>query len=1811
MSNGAAMQNEQAYFLPKGYQPIEKIGDGAHSIVYKAIHIESKKLVAIKIPREKTPDPNLIAALHAEFELMRQLKSPHLVKSLEWITESQNAALVMEYEDLKNLKGYLSTTKLTVDEKIKFAVQMCNGLADLHQFGYLHKDFNPHNILVNHKKNKLKICDFSLSAPTRLSQDSMAENETEGTIGYLAPEQTGRLPLPHGQALDLFSLGAVLYFLFYENECFVGKNLDSSLYKTLALPASLPTEPKENYEKNIWLIIKKCLEKLPENRFQSAQKISMLFTSVFDSSLFEKLYYTTFEPQFKGTICAPKVGEYLFKLAQEKSNSPDPLISNAGVCVVGESGSGKTFALNKLSHYYHKNIQIHIQAKAANQEIPLQLAKDVLIQYIHLLLAHESHIILKWKKSLQQNFSYLINHICNENRVLCRVLGVSPEEMKSSAKLQLDQETSLFEQFFSYLPPLSTKVVFLVDDFQYADTQSQKIFLGLLKKQVQSIQYSDSPYLFLFTVTSTFLKSLQEVDETSSPVYQGQVWILPSWDSEIVLGWIQECFGNMGEHSQWLAIQLNHFGRGNPNKINYLIKELINSDCLVCNERLERWELDVDKSSQRLSLLNETQSDSSIQAPMDPNLVQFIQKCCILGNQFNLSELIQFCNSEPTEIQKNLRMAMELRLIKLIKGNSLMGWLSQDLLAGTEGPFPDIRFQFVQDTFPKTLISSFSLENQREVERFLRWKWTDFDQHSLIEQEHILDLMCSHPSLDLQRGFDHILEKATSWVENMISQRWYEKSYHWTNRLIENFKNRLHHPESTLFTLQLLHLKAGAVLLWNAPKAFEETAAQLIQPLKDAQKLTSIYIVLSEYYIKRSQFKSSIHALLKALAINHVNIPAQPNKAMVAKELILLKYFLRNTTPSQLVQLPEITDPSAIIQLDLLTKILSPSYFESPALFSLAVFKMLRITKIHGMSMAGCFSMSVMGVLEAAAFSNSSKGFEWSSLGLDRARTLPSSPILSRVLMTHGMSVWHWCRPMSLALPFFAEGIKISLQHNDYEYFTLNASGYVANAFMSSSPFTHLHQESMHYLQMCQQFLESSHIKILECFNSVLSLATQSQPPTENPGILLEKQLPGQRGNSSINNQELTLSTIIHMCSAFCSFHFGYHSESKSYAKQAYRNLESLLGTGYQPFLTFYYGVTLCTLNQSATKEERSITKKCLEKLKKFARFSPENYEHRVLILEALISGQTQQNWVALELLERASQTAAKQGFLLEEALAQEQLGYLFIQLGQKRLGAKNLHLACTTYERLGFVSKSAQLLVTLGISIQPESSDQEAPENKRESVVSGKTLTITHSKRPLTSSFHPRLNGSSRTPEWDTKTLFKSFEAMQQARSEAHLIQETLQVLAQSTGATRASILLVDPVTDEWEVKGNWDVSQLQTHILPLEKDLKSAEIPWELVHYLSNTLESILLENIAEHPQWSQLPYLKASSVQSLIAIAVLQSSTLGDSQASPLKTDSKYGLTGILYLECKGNKHYFSEKDEQTAKIIAHQLSLSINNARVMQNLEKIVQNRTVELSSAMEQLQQTRKELVAAERLASLGELVAGVAHEINTPLGVGVLVASTVSHQVNEFELKIQTGLKKSDLQGFMDQLRQAMGLLGANLQIVTSQVEQFKSLAQGSAPESFTVFSLLDLLNQVKSGLSIIGGLGEHELLIDCDPELVVQSHKEALMQICYNLLKNTVHHAFPKGTKGRILFTAICTDGVITLACNDNGVGIPKDVIPKIFDPFFSMERKQGNMGLGLHIVHNLASTQLRGRISVQSEVGVGTVFTLEFPQFLNEVAK
>lgn len=351
-------------------------------------------------------------------------------------------------------------------------------------------------------------------------------------------------------------------------------------------------------------------------------------------------------------------------------------------------------------------------------------------------------------------------------------------------------------------------------------------------------------------------------------------------------------------------------------------------------------------------------------------------------------------------------------------------------------------------------------------------------------------------------------------------------------------------------------------------------------------------------------------------------------------------------------------------------------------------------------------------------------------------------------------------------------------------------------------------------------------------------------------------------------------------------------------------------------------------------------------------------------------------------------------------------------------------------------------------------------------------------------------------------------------------------------------------------------------------------------------------------------------------LIAVGILVCLALGmggtiawritKSVTTPIKRMQEM-MTGIASSQDFSRRVPVDRRDEIGLSLVAFNTMIEKieESSLLLIQRSKDIQTMNNDLNTSLEQLKIAKDELVRSEKLAALGSLVAGIAHELNTPIGNGLMAMSTVCDELSSLRSDMAAkGLQRKTFESFLSTIETASDIANRSLNRSAELVRSFKQLSLDHATDNRRTFSVKEHLNGILLMLQPTLKKMPYQVETVMAEDITMNSFPGALTQILTNLINNALIHGFEGRDHGRICIQIkVGAPGYLVLRFDDDGRGIPEKIVPRIFDPFFTTKMGQGGSGLGLHIAYNAVTVTLGGTISVASDAARGTAFTLTLP--------
>lgn len=612
------------------------------------------------------------------------------------------------------------------------------------------------------------------------------------------------------------------------------------------------------------------------------------------------------------------------------------------------------------------------------------------------------------------------------------------------------------------------------------------------------------------------------------------------------------------------------------------------------------------------------------------------------------------------------------------------------------------------------------------------------------------------------------------------------------------------------------------------------------------------------------------------------------------------------------------------------------------------------------------------------------------------------------------------------------------------------------------------------------------------------------------------------------------------------------------------------------PLFNFYESLTnLAIADNNASNKKRAlkIANRNQKKMKVWAHHAPMNHRHKYCLVEAERHRVLGKHEKAMGHYDTAISGAHENGYIQEEALANELAAKFYLNNGKTKIARTFLLEALNLYSQWGATAKVKHLADNFkGLLAESARGNKAAPGNEQYRVLS-------------TSEGHET--------RLDIGSVIKASQVISGEIVFAKLVDRLLTIAMENAGARKGFLILESHGRQYIEAEGTIDPDRvIVQRSIPSEKD---KVLSTAIINFVTRTKESVVLNNACHEGQFDKDPYVLETKAKSILCMPLIH----------------RGKLTGMLYLENNLIEGAFTHDRLEVLRVLCAQAAISFESSRLYEqleehsrSLEQRVDERTAELKESLETLKRAQNQLVQSEKMAALGSLVAGVAHEVNTPVGVAITAASLLEERTDELVRLVSTGeIRRSDLDKFMKTAQESARMVLSNLRRAGEIIQSFKQVAVDQSSDEKRSFKLKSYIDDILLSLTPKLKRTFHTVKVQCPDDLELNSYPGAFYQIITNLVMNSLIHGFLEGDKGEILIEVTRDAEMYLFHYKDNGKGMDAKTLDKIFNPFFTTNRSKGGSGLGMHIVYNLAIQTLGGQIECISSPGNGIQIFIRFP--------
>ncbi|MBT9312849.1 PAS domain S-box protein [Leptothoe kymatousa] len=1428
-----------AMHLP-GYTFVAWIYRGARTMVYRAVEIGTQQPVVIKVLAQEYPSFIQLVQFRNQYEILRHLTIPGIIHPLGLVPCGNGHALVMEAFEGIDLGQYLQSHPLSVDDALDIAIQLVDTLGNLHQQQIIHKDIQPANILIQPDSNQVKLIDFSIAS--RLPKETQTEQSPkslEGTLAYLAPEQTGRMNRGIDYRADFYSLGVTLYQLFTGQLPFPSNDPLELIHCHMAqLPRAIDQVDRA-VPSMVAAIVGKLMAKNAEDRYQSALGLKHDLHHCL-TQWAERRQIPRFDLGQQDLCDRFLIPEKLYGREADVQlllDAFERVAQGAGelTLVTGLSGMGKTSVINEVHKPIVRQRGYFIQGKfdQFNRNSPFSAFVQAFRDLVGQLLSESSTELQHWKRllldALGENAQVIIDLIPE----LAKILGPQPPAPTLSAPATQNRFHRLFSNFIRVFTTRDHPLVIFVDDLQWADSASLKLIESLM---------ADTPTAYLLLLGAyrdREVLSAHPLRFALDALCQSQAHVstiaLTPLQANSLTHLIADTLHSSTGAAAPLANLVMQKTQGNPFFINQFLTALHSDQLISFNRAAGSWQWDIAK------LQDAAFSDSVLELMVQqlqklPDTTQTVLKlAACIGAQFDLATLAIVSEQSQAEVAVALWSALQQDLV--VPQNDLYKFYLGDIDAATT--FSEtLHYRFLHDRVQQAAYALIPTDHHQRVhlrigQLLLRDTPTQQQADKIFDIVSQLNLGCPL----ITDGCDRTQLAELNLIAGQRAKQStaYEAATEYLTLGIELLDPDNCWQEHHELTLALHQAAAESCYLGGDFSTMETWIAKLLDHTHEVLEQVKVYEVNIQACIAQNRLQQGLHIAFEILEKLGVQLPENPTPEDFTAYLQEVQTTIGERSPADLLDLPPMVDQQYLAILRILSSMFGLAYNGHPQLFPLIIFKQVSLSVQHGNASFSAAAYASYGLILTAFLGQAQQGYDFSQLATNLLHQLDANGLKAKTLCIANSFVCHHQEHLKNSLQPLLTGYGAGVETGDIEWAAWCIFPYGMHAYLVGTELTALAQEMEKYGQALASLKQMTPYNYLSTYHqTVINLLGQSDRPQQLQGEIYDgaSMLPQHH---QANDRPAIYH--LHINQAMLSYWFEDYGQAIQALDICRTYLDGVPGLYVISLLYFYDSLAQLALyptqppaaqTQTMERVERNLTH-----LQKWANNAPMNHKHKQTLIRAECCRVLAKYALAIELYDSAIVEAKANGYPQEEALANELAAKFYLDWGKEKVAADYMQNAYYGYSRWGAQAKVTDLEhrypEQLRPILQPSVSSQDLL-----------TTLITLSESAVTP--HPGAGSPSLNQTFDLASILKASQALSSTIQLDELLQQFTQIILQNSGGDRCGLILPDQ-DGGWQVRAIATPADVQFYTEPLNHNPK---LPVKLIQYVINTEETVVIDDL-----------------------------------------------------------------------------------------------------------------------------------------------------------------------------------------------------------------------------------------------------------------------------------------------------------------------------------------------------------------------------
>jgi predicted ATPase/signal transduction histidine kinase/tRNA A-37 threonylcarbamoyl transferase component Bud32 len=1811
-----------------GYQQGEPIHDSSASSVFRARRLADGECVVIKRSQGHSVSARQLTRYRNEYELLRSLECPGVVKAYELLRQDGQAALVLEDLPGVSLRRWIeSSPNAPIAERLRLAIQLAEILANVHAANIIHKDISSHNVVYDPDAHRCTLIDFGIATRLRNEESKFqAPAALEGTLAYIAPEQTGRMNRSLDYRADLYSLGVTLYELFTGGLPHVSADQLEMVHFHIAGRPVPPNERDSRVPDAISDIVLKLLQKEPEQRYQSASGLAADLRRCLEA--FERGVPVArfelggadvtdrFEPPQKLYGRGPETRTLLSSFERVARGGVETVV------VTGQPGIGKTSLVHEIYQPITRQRGYFVAGKfdLLQQNVPFSALVTALQDLVQQLLTESEEEIAAWRERISAAIHPNGQLIVDVVPALELIIGPQPRVPELEALEAQNRFNLVFQNFVQVFCKKSHPLVLFLDDMQWADAASLNLVTLIVSARATEslllvFTYRDSEV----SATHPFMIALKEQEKQGVPVHS--IELQPLGVPEVA-EFVADTLHQDRASAEPLAEIIQQKTGGNPFFMRQFLQALYGKGLIKFDHETKSFHYEAAAVRDAAITDNVAELLAAKLQRLPPETQATLQVAAVIGARFELRVLSGVLGRSRADTDVSLRAAVEDGLVAPLTGLETID--SETVLS----PLVYARYSFRHDRVQQ---AAYSMVAERERPALhlaigrallvttpvaeLEGRLFDIVAHLNQGRALIGDQSERLRLADLNRRVGMKARDSTAYelaVRSFVTAIELDGERAWQERHDVHFDTHRRLAEALGLTAD------AAAALAVIDRALGHSASLIDHGHLSAIK-TNVLLIMG-------RIPEAIACGREAARRFGIELPDQPEqvRALLQREIQTIRERAAEIGIEKLLDLPIMEDPGRIALMSLLMHCLPAAFQSDQESYALLCCTMVRLSLEHGNCALSARAYGSFAALLSSALGEYEDAYRFAKLGVDLARELDETSMFAGVYFLFAMFASHWVKPIDESIELYQKAIHFGLQSGDHVHGGYSVARRFSHLQVRGTPLPELREEGNAVLETLHRISDAANREFLKPRLTLIDWLQGVRPHGNTLGTadLEEAACTAEiqaRGNRSFEADWFMVLTIQR-----------YYAEDFAAAYEFARTAATL-----QPFCAgfitraehaMFLGLSMAAVYSDAGPERRAELDAGLEtiraQMRRWVGLCPENHEHMQLLVEAECARLKGHRIEAADLYDRAIAAARGQAYLNLEALAAELAARFWFRDGKPEFAKIYLEKAIHAYEAWGANGKVADLSAKYGV-------------NPTRSA----TVSVTSSSTTIGPS-------TDRSDALDLAALLKANQAIAGEIVLERLLAKLMDIIRENAGAEAVVVVL--------ESDGQFLVQGVKmatgaARVLTAEPLRQTVVCSKGIVNYVLRTSELVVLDDAVQHSKFRNDAYVRNRQPKSVLCLPVAhQGKPIGavyleNNQVAGAFTPDRLEALNILMSQVAvsiDNATLYSKQEQQSRAIEAANVTLTKEVAerkraeqelgRYKDHLEDLVRERTRELEKA-------QGRLVELSRRAGMAEVASGVLHNVGNVMNsvnVGASVAREAvaalpvegltraaglldqnANRLGEYLATDPVGRKLPDyLRKLGAALAEEKRTISTNIEQMSEHLEHMKKIiaAQQTYAKVNGVTEVCTLEEIAETALAIseaalrnsnIEVVRSYEKL----PPVLVDRHQ--IMQILVNLIGNAKHALEDVARPDRQLLVAIAqVDGGVRIEVRDNGAGIAAENLPKIFTHGFTTKKK--GHGFGLHNCAN-AAQQMDGSLTAYSDgVGKGASFVLRMPvEYVEEI--